>query len=81
MRISWLLSLELLQLFVVKEGLNPQVVVHPKSLKLLSQREVGEDHVMNLGRNRSVFNQTKTRFATTPVVQMGSPLQIFWESA
>ena len=66
---------------MVEEGLNPQVIVHPKSLELLRQGKVGEDHVMNLGRNRSVFNQTKTRFVTKPVVQTGSPLQIFWELA
>ena len=81
MRISWFLSSKPLQLFIVEEGLNPQVVVHSKSLELLGQREVGEDHVMNLGRNRSVFNQTKTRFVMTPVDQTGSPLQIFWEPA
>ena len=81
MRIGWFLSSKPLQLFVVETGLDPQVVVHPKSLELLGQREVGEDHVMNLGQNRSVFNQTKTRFVMTPVVQTGSPLQIFWEPA
>ena len=80
-RIGGLLSPEPLKFFMIKEGLNPEVVVHSKSFKLLGQRKVGEDNVMNLGQNRSVFNQTKTRFVTTPVVQMGSPLQIFWEPA
>ena len=65
MRIGWFLSSEPLQLFMVEEGLNPQVVVHPKSLELLSQREVREDHVMNLGQNKSVFNQKETRFVMT----------------
>ena len=49
MRIGQFLSSEPLQLLVVEEGLNPQVVVHPQSLELLGQREVNENHVMNLG--------------------------------
>ena len=59
MRIGWFLSLESLQLFVVEEGLNPEVVVHPKSLELLGQREVGKNYIMNLGRNKSVFYQNE----------------------
>ena len=35
MRVIQFLSSEPLQLFVVEEGLNPQVVIHPKSLELL----------------------------------------------
>ena len=35
---------------MVEEGLNPEIVIYSKSLELLGQREVGEDHVMNLGR-------------------------------
>ena len=50
---------------MVEEGLHPEVVVHSKSLELLSQREVSEDHVMDLGRNKSVFHQKETRFVTT----------------
>ena len=49
MSIGWFLSSEPLQLFMVEEGLNPEVVVHPKSLELLGQREVSKNHVMNLG--------------------------------
>ena len=56
---------EPLQLFMVEEGLNPQVVVHPKSFKLLSQREGSEDHIMNLGQNKLVFNPKETRFVLT----------------
>ena len=48
MRIGRFLSPEPLQLFVVEEGLNSQVVVHPKSLELLSPGEIGKDHIMNL---------------------------------
>ena len=44
---------------VVEKGLNPEVVVHPKSLELLGQGEVSKDHVMNLGRNKSVFYQNE----------------------
>ena len=50
---------------MVKEGLNPEIVVHPKSLELLSQREVSKDHIMDPGRNKSVFNQKETKFVTT----------------
>ena len=31
---------------VVEKGLNPEVVVHPKSLELLGQREVGKNHIV-----------------------------------
>ena len=48
MRIRRFLSSKPLQLFMVEKGLNPQVVIHPKSLELMSQREVGEDHIVNL---------------------------------
>ena len=49
MRVCRFLSSEPFQLFMVEKGLNPHIVVHPKSLELLGQREVSEDHVMNLG--------------------------------
>ena len=65
MRISWILSPEPLQLFVVEEGLHPQVVVHPQGLELLGQREVCEDHIMDLNCNKLVFNQTEDRFVMT----------------
>ena len=81
MRIGRFLSSKPLQLFVVKEGLNPQVVIHSKSLKLLSQREVSEDHVMHLNCGKSVFNQLRPDLLQLPVVLTGSPLQTFLESA
>ena len=81
MRIGRFLPPEPLQLFVVEKGLDPQVVVHSKSLELLGQREVGENHVMNLGRNKSVFIKRRPDLLQLPVVQMGSPLQISWELA
>ena len=62
MWISWFLPPEPLLLFVVEEGLNPEVVIYPKSFELLGQREVGKDHIMNLDRNKSVFHQKETRF-------------------
>ena len=65
MRIAWFLSPEPLQLFMVEEGLNPQVLIHPKSLELLGQGKVCEDHVMNLNQNKLVFNQKETRFVLT----------------
>ena len=55
MRISRFLSPQSFQFFVVKEGLNPKEVVHTKSLELLGQRKVCEDHVMDLNRNKSIF--------------------------
>ena len=75
MRISWFLSSEPLQLFVVEEGLNPQVVVHPKSLELLGQREVNKNHVMDLDQNKSVFIKRRPDLLRLPVVLTGSPLQ------
>ena len=81
MRICWFLSSKPLQLFVVEKGLNPEVVVHPKSLELLSQGEVCEDHIMDLNHNKLVFNKRRPDLLRLPVVQTGSPLQIFWEPA
>ena len=81
MRICRFLSSKPLQLFMVEEGLNPEVVVHSKSLELLGQKEVGKDHVMDLGQNKSVFIKRRPDLLRLPVVQTGSPLQIFWEQA
>ena len=72
MRIAWLLSPEPLQLFVVKEGLYPEIVVHPQGLELLGKRKVREDHIMDLNHNKLVFNQLRTDLLQLPVVQMGS---------
>ena len=80
-RIGGLLSPEPLKFFMIEEGLNSKVVVHSKSLELLGQREVCEDHVMNLGRNKSVFIKRRPDLLRLPVVQTGSPLQISWEPA
>ena len=66
---------------MVEEGLNPQVIVHPKSLELLRQGEVGENHVMNLDRNKSVFIKRRPDLLRLPVVQTGSPLQTSLELA
>ena len=55
MRIGRFLSPQSLQFFVVEKGLHPEVVVHSKSLELLGQREVCEDHIMDLNRNKLVF--------------------------
>ena len=54
-----------LQLFVVEKGLHPQVVIHPQGLELLGQREVCEDHIMDLNHNKLVFNQNEDRFVMT----------------
>src|SRR6202000_1744371 len=55
MRVSRFLTPQSLQFLVVKKGLNPKIVVHSKSLELLGQREVREDHIMDLNRNKLVF--------------------------
>ena len=66
---------------MVEEGLHPEVVVHPQGLKLLGKGEVCEDHIMDLNHGKSVFNQLRPYLLQLPVVQTGSPLQIFWEPA
>ena len=81
MRIGWFLSSEPLQLFMIEEGLNPEVVVHPKSLELLRQGKVSENHIMDLNHNKLVFDKRRPDLLQLPVVQTGSPLQIFWEPA
>ena len=66
---------------MVEEGLNPQVIVHSKSLELLGKGKVRENHTMDLNRNKSVFNQLRPDLLQLPVVPMGSLLQTSWESA
>ena len=66
---------------MVEKGLNPEVAVHSKSLELLGQREVREDHIMDLNHNKLVFIKRRPDLLRLPVVQTGSPLQIFWEPA
>ena len=58
-RVTWFLPLEPLQLFVVEEGLHPEVVVHPQGFELLGKGKVCEDHIMDLNRGKSVFNQLR----------------------
>ena len=61
---------------MIEEGLHLQIVIHPKSLELLGQGEICEDHVMDLNHVKLIFNQTEERFDTRlPVDQKGSPLQ------
>src|ERR1700743_3584462 len=73
MRTVLFLPLKPLQLFMVEEGLNPKVVVHPQGLELLGQGKVCENHIMDLNCNKSVFNQLRPDFLQLPVVQTGSP--------
>ena len=44
---------------MVEEGLHPQIVAHTKSFELLGQREVCEDHIIDLNRVGLAFKQTK----------------------
>ena len=81
MGIIQFLSPEPLQFFMVEEGLHPEIIVHPQGLEFLGQREVCEDHIMDLNHNKSVFNQLRPDLLQLPVVQMGSPLQTSWELA
>ena len=81
MRIIWFLSPEPLQLFVVEEGLHPQIVIHTKSLELLGQGEVCEDHIMDLNLSGLVSSNWKSICLRIPVVLTGIPPQIFLETA
>ena len=75
MRVVWFLSPQSLQFFVVEKGLHPEIVVHPKSLELLSQGKVSKDHIMNLGCNKLVFIKRRPNLLRLPVVLTGSRLQ------
>ena len=81
MWVGWLLSPKPLQLLMVEEGLHPKIVIHSKSLELLGQREVCEDHMMDLNHKKLVFNQNEDRFVTTTCCPDGSPLQTSLEKA
>ena len=81
MRITWFLPPEPLQLFMVKEGLDPEVVIHSKGLELLGKGKVSDDHIMDLNRGKSVFNQLSPDLLQLLVVQTGSLPQIFLEQA
>ena len=80
MRSIWLLSSKPLQLIMVEEGLHPQIVVHSKSFELLSQREVCEDHIMDLNSSGLVFSQLKAHLTKKPIVLTGNLPQIFLET-
>ena len=58
---------------MVKEGLHPEIVVHPQGLELLGKGKVREDHIVDLNHGKSVFNQLRPDLLRLPVVQMGSP--------
>ena len=67
---------------MIEKGLNPQVVILPQGLGLLSQREICEHHVIDLNCVKLIFNQTEERFDTQlPVVLKGSLPQTFLELA
>ena len=57
---------------MVEKGLHPEIVVHSKSLELLGQRVGCEDHIMNLGRNKSVFIKRRPDLLRLPVVVRGT---------
>ena len=79
--IGRLLTPESLQFFMIEEGLDPKIVVHPKSLELLSQREVGKDHIEDLGRANQSSIKRRPDLLRLPVVLTGSLLQTFEEKA
>ena len=66
---------------MVEEGLHPEVFVHSQGLELLGKGKVCEDHIMDLNRGKSVFNQLRPDLLRLPVDQTGSLLQISLESA
>ena len=81
MRISQFLFPQSLQFFVIEKGLNPEVVIHAKSLELLGQREVCEDHVMDLSRSNQSSSKEDQICFDIPVVPTGSHLQTSLEKA
>ena len=81
MRIVWFLPPEPLQPFIVKEGLHPKIVIDSKSLELLGQGEVCEDHVMDLNLSGLISSNWKSICPRIPVVLMGIHPQISLESA
>ena len=66
---------------MVEEGLNPQVVIHPKDLELLGRGEVGENHIMDLNSNGLVFAYSENDPPEKPLVLMGILLLTSWELA
>ena len=44
---------------MVEEGLHPEVVVHSQGLEFLGKGKVCEDHIMDLNRGKSGFNQLR----------------------
>ena len=81
MRISWFLTPQSLQLFVVEKGLYPKVVVHPQGLKLLGQGKVCENHVMDLSRSNQSSSKEDQISYDIPVVLTGIHLQTSLEKA
>ena len=79
MRVIRFLPPEPLQLFMVKEGLHPEIIVHPKDLELLGQWEVCKDHIMDLNLSGSVFSQSENDPPEKPLVPMGILPQTSWE--
>ena len=75
MRISRFLSPQSLQFFVIEKGLHPKIVIHTKSLELLGQREVCEDHVMDLSQSNQSSSKEDQICFDIPVVPTGSHLQ------
>ena len=71
--VIWLLSLEAFQLFVIKKGLYLKIILHPKSLELLRQWEVCEDHIMDLNSGGLVFLKWKPICPRIPLVQRVPP--------
>ena len=66
---------------MIEEGLDPKIVVYPKSLELLSQKEVGKDHIKDLGRANQSSIKRRPDLLQLPVVLTGSLLQTFVEKA
>ena len=50
---------KMLTTHILTEGLYPEVFVHPQGLELLGKGKVCEDHIMDLNRGKSVFNQLR----------------------
>ena len=76
-----LLSVEVLQLFMIEKGLHPEIIIHPQSLKLLRQQEVCQDHIVDLNSNGLVFPLNEKQLTQEPLVWTGTLPQISWVSA
>ena len=81
MMIVWFLAPKPFQLFMVKKGLHPETIVHPKSLELLGQGEICEDHIMDINSSELVSSQLENHLPKNTCCPDRYSPQIFLEMA